>query len=112
MCRENAGVALAAAASEANLVGLAVVFTERGQAAQVVSKYRPAVPVVVVSGAHCVKPTVECCCDNLTQPTCCDPPPKIAGIERCTSSRYALSHLECRCQATPIHTYIIWPHPS
>jgi pyruvate kinase len=46
-------------ASESNRVGLAVVFSDGGQAAAVVTKYRPAVPLVVVtSQPH----TVSQCC--------------------------------------------------
>jgi pyruvate kinase len=41
-------VALAASAHEANKVGLAIVFSDNGQAAAAVSKYRPAVPLIVV----------------------------------------------------------------
>ncbi|KAL6747633.1 pyruvate kinase [Haematococcus lacustris] len=46
---EAAAVSLAAGATEANHVGLAIVVSNNGQAAAVVSKYRPAVPLVVVS---------------------------------------------------------------
>ncbi len=58
---ENAAVAMAAAATEANRVGLAVVFSNSGLAAGVVSKFRPAVPLVVVSAAR----TLDSCGPSL-----------------------------------------------